>query len=383
LKDIPAALLLLGAAIVSPLCGADEAMMVVATRYLQAEGVSHAHLYLYKEDGTFVRQLTKFEKGQDHAPLFSPDGKEILFLHTPDSEDEGGKNVTDAKSPASLEPWRIETSGKGLKKLPELPDWYRTARNADHFTPWFPDNWPTNAPAPGHPDKGWERKFSELPTRAEIDSLPVTRVTSPGGVYELILKLGPDDLGFNGPGNGKFYELSNLRSGKSWRLGELPGFLGLTDLLHESSHPQTLFLQQGALNVVFFSLHMGSTFGEACIALDLKKPSLLALPGHQVAWRDDRKVPSTLPEHGDNPGNAIPMALPGEPFFLVLGMNRYEPIPGSKKTANISYLTRFDAALNETPYVQLRTAPIFYGASLYRPGKSPAVIKIGQNIGRD
>lgn len=351
--------------------------MVVATRYLQAEGVSHARLYLYKEEGTFLCQLTKFEKGHDHDPLFSPDGKEIVFLHTPDSEVEGGKNVADAKSPASVEPWRIEPTGKGLKKLPELPDWYRTARNADYFTPWFPDNWPTNAPAPGHPDKVWERKSSEPPTWAEIDSLPVTRVSSPGGVYELILKLGPEDLGFNGPGNGKFYEFRNLRSGKSWRLGELPGFLGLTDLLHESSHPQTLFLQQGALNVVFFSLHIGSTDGDWCIALDLSVPSLHVLPGNSVALRQEEGASKA------RGGNAMPIPLPGEPFFLVLGTNRYEPIPGSKKTANISYLTRFDAALNGTPYVQLRTAPIFYGASLYRPGKSPAVMKIGQNIGRD
>jgi hypothetical protein len=153
--------------------------------------------------------------------------------------------------------------------------------------------------------------------------------------------------------------------------------LGLTDLLHESSHPQTLFLQQGALNVVFFSLHIGSTDGDWCIALDLSVPSLHVLPGNSVALRQEEGAPEA------RGGNAMPIPLPGEPLFLVLGTNRYEPIPGSKKTANISYLTRFDAALNGTHYVQLRTAPIFYGASLYRPGKSPAVMKIGQNIGRD
>lgn len=354
--------------------------MVVATRYLQAEGVSHAHLYLYKEDGTFLRQLTKFERGQDHDPLFSPDGKEIVFLHTPDSEDEGRKNVADAKSPASVEPWRIETSGKGLKKLPEPPEWYRTAKNTDHFTQWPGKTSSDDPPKFGEANKGWNEKGEPWPD--VMQRKPAT-LLSPDGVFQLTLRLGPDDLYGNGPGNGRLYELRNLNSGKNWLLGGLPVFLGLTNLLHEFSHTGQFFCQQGNLNVVFFSLHMGSTFGEACIALDLNKPSLLALPGHQVAWRDDRKVPSTLPEHGDNPGNAIPMALPGEPFFLVLGMNRYEPIPGSKKTANISYLTRFDAALNGTPYVQLRTAPIFYGASLYRPGKSPAVIKISQNIGRD
>jgi len=350
--------------------------MVVATRYLQAEGVSHAQLYLYKEDGTFLRQLTKFEKGQDHDPLFSPDGKEIVFVRTSGSE--AVNNVAEASFTRSSSPeyWRVSTTGEGLRRLDQVPGWYRVAGNAEYFTPWFSENQPVNASPSGHPDKGWERKFSEPPTRAEIDSLPVTRETSPDGKYELILKLGPEDLGFNGPGNGKFYELRNLRSGKSWRLGELPGFFGLTDLLHESSHPQTFFLQHGALNVVFFDIHMGSTDGDWCIALDLSLPILHFLPGDGVALRPQGS-------DGETGGNAIPILLPGEACFLALGEKRYQSVPGCAKTANISYLSRFDASLKATSYAAPGTAPQFYGASLYRPGKSPAVIKIGQNIGRD
>lgn len=39
--------------------------IVVAIRYLQAEGTSHAHLYLYREDGKLLRQLTSDNTGQD------------------------------------------------------------------------------------------------------------------------------------------------------------------------------------------------------------------------------------------------------------------------------------------------------------------------------
>jgi len=66
-----------------------------------------------------------------------------------------------------------------------------------------------------------------------------------------------------------------------------------------------------------------------------------------------------------------------------LGEKRYQPVLGSGKTANISYLECFDASLKGSPYVTAGTAPQFYGASLYRPGKKPEVMKIGQSVGRD
>src|SRR5256885_12977269 len=54
--------------------------IVVAIRYLQAEGESHAHLFLYRDDGTLLRQLTKQERGQDLDPMFAPDGETIVFI---------------------------------------------------------------------------------------------------------------------------------------------------------------------------------------------------------------------------------------------------------------------------------------------------------------
>jgi hypothetical protein len=46
----------LATAFVSVARGDSE--IVIAIRYLEAAGVSHSHLYLYREDGRLLRQLT-------------------------------------------------------------------------------------------------------------------------------------------------------------------------------------------------------------------------------------------------------------------------------------------------------------------------------------
>src|SRR6266699_6018362 len=58
-----------------------DAEIVIAIRYLQAEGTSHSYLYLYREDGKLLRQLTNDNSGQDSGPIFAPDGSMIVFTH--------------------------------------------------------------------------------------------------------------------------------------------------------------------------------------------------------------------------------------------------------------------------------------------------------------
>ena len=41
-----------------------ESELVIAIRYLHAQGTSHSHLYLYREDGKLLRQLTNDNSGQ-------------------------------------------------------------------------------------------------------------------------------------------------------------------------------------------------------------------------------------------------------------------------------------------------------------------------------
>src|SRR5205809_8042316 len=82
--------------------------IVVAIRYLQAEGESHAHLFLYREDGTLLRQLTKENSGQDLDPMFAPDGEMIVFT----------REIAENK----FEYWSVEPKGGGMKKLDAEPE---------------------------------------------------------------------------------------------------------------------------------------------------------------------------------------------------------------------------------------------------------------------
>ncbi|MFN2476077.1 MAG: hypothetical protein ABR526_07035 [Chthoniobacterales bacterium] len=52
------------------------------------------------------------------------------------------------------------------------------------------------------------------------------------------------------------------------------------------------------------------------------------------------------------------------------------PISGSKKTANCSYLERWDEKLNKIRFARDATAALCYGASMYRPSDTPAVITL-------
>jgi len=87
-----------------------DSEIVIAIRYLHAEGTSHAHLYLYGEDGKLLRQLTKDDSGQDSAPIFSPDGEMVVFTR---------EELNDVR-----EFWSVKPHGTDLKKLDAAPDWY-------------------------------------------------------------------------------------------------------------------------------------------------------------------------------------------------------------------------------------------------------------------
>ena len=95
---------------------------------------------------------------------------------------------------------------------------------------------------------------------------------------------------------------------------------------------------------------------------------------------------------GVSPNYSTPFPLPGEAAFLTLTENRYVQIPGSSKTANCSYIERWGADIRErcydeaehpycggepeVRYARKGSAAICYGVSMYRPGKTPAVITI-------
>src|SRR5438477_12944635 len=97
-----------------------DSEIVIAIRYLQPKGTSHSHLYLYRENGKLLRQLTNDNSGQDSDPIFASDGETIVF--------------TREKPNDVREFWSIDPLGKKLKKLDAAPDWYSAAKSSPYFT---------------------------------------------------------------------------------------------------------------------------------------------------------------------------------------------------------------------------------------------------------
>jgi hypothetical protein len=310
--------------------GAPE--IVIAIRYLQAEGTSHSHLYLYREDGRPLRQLTNDNSGQDSAPIFAPDGANIVFTR------EKPNNIREF--------WSVDPLGKNLKKLEAAPDWYVAAKSSPYFTNVEPEESASPDPSPSAAE-------SVSPT-----ATPIPTYKSPDGSIELILRDDPNDENdqIDGPGHGKHYLLRDLKNGVETEFGKVPGFDGVFGLLHDNQDKNQHFLFEGPLRLAFFDLHLNSTDGDTVFALDLTSPRLVRL----------------------SPNWATPIPLPGEAAFLTFTENRYVPIPGNKKTANCSYMEHWDEKLNEIRYAREKSAALCYGASMYRPGKNPSVITLGR-----
>ncbi|MEY2543318.1 MAG: hypothetical protein QOE81_779 [Verrucomicrobiota bacterium] len=313
--------------------------IVIAIRYLQAEGISHSHLYLYRDDGKFLRQLTTDDSGQDVDPVFAPEGEIIVF--------------TREKSGRPLEFWSVRPLGGDSIKLDSAPAWYDQAKTSPYFTnretpkttnPEPPAAAsPESSPSPGAPGMMGERRSYK----------------APDGSVELILREDPGDSDdrVNGERHGKHYVIRYLKTGIQADFGALPGFFGAYEILHDRQNPGRQFLLDGLLRVAFFGLHVNSTDGDTTFALDLNGPRFVRL---SLNW-------------------AAPVPLPGDSAFLTLTENRYVPIPGTTKTANCSYIERWDAQLQKVRYAQAKAPAVFYGASVYRPERTPAVITIRQS----
>jgi hypothetical protein len=309
-----------------------DSEIVIAIRYLQANGTSHSHLYLYREGGKLLRQLTNDNSGQDVAPIFSPSGEAIVF--------------TREKPHKVVEYWTIKPRGEGLKKLDAAPSWYVEAKTSPYFTNLEPESESSAAPSTSPESR---ESANESPT-------PTPSYKSPDGAVEIVLREDPNDEAdqVNMPGHGAHYLLRDVKSGTETAFADLEGFEGAFGILHESQNPERHFLFDGVLRLAFFDLHLNSSDGTTVFALDLTRKRFVRL----------------------SPNWATPFPLPGESAFLTFTENRYVPIPGSTKTANCWYIEHWDENLTRLRYARDNTAAICYGFSMYRPGKNPSVITL-------
>jgi hypothetical protein len=230
-----------------------------------------------------------------------------------------------------------------LKKLDATPDWYVAAKDSPYFT---------NIGEYG----AYKVPSKESPPASPT---PVPSFKAPDDSVEIVLRedSADEDDHYYMPGHGKHYLLGDLKAGTKTEFGKIPGFLGAIGLLHENQNKDRLFLFEGPLRVTFVDLHLNSTDGDTVFALDLNGPRLVRL----------------------SPNWATPIPLRGEPAFLTFTENRYVPISDSQKTANCSYTEHWDDKLNKIRYAREKSTAICYGASMYRPDGSPAIITIRKN----
>ena len=305
-----------------------ESEVVVAMRYFQPAGTSHAHLYLYREDGKLLRQLTDDNKSQDSNPFFAPDGETIVFTRKPDAGD-------------TTEFYSVEPRGGNLRKLPAAPDWYAHTESSPAYGVLDDD-----------PDGAQLFTDNDIPKRP---TPPTYR--APDGSVELVLKTGGEADGIDGEHHGHLYLLRDLKRGKEVTLGKLPGFEALDEVLALEQDKAQRFLLAAPLHVAFFNHHIDSTAGTTVYALDLDGKRLVQL----------------------SPNYATPHPLPGEPAFLTSTPVLYVPCRAGKHTANCSSIEHWGADLKPVRYANGKAAGDCYGASMYRPGKSPAAIYLKFN----
>jgi len=270
-----------------------------------------------------LRQLTKEGSGQDLDPMFAPDGETIVFT----------REIAENK----FEYWSVEPKGGNVKRLDAQPDWYLNTKTSSYFV------WP------------------EMEGSGDDESAPAfgertQKFRAPDGSVELVLRevKGDENDSVNGPEHGKHYVLRDVKSGKTTEFPKIPGFEGAVEQLQLREDAKVRFLFDGALRLAFFGVHLNSTDGDTDYALDLTNRRFVRLSKN---W-------------------AASFPLTGDGAFLSMTYVRYVPIPGSTKTANCSYLERWDSSLKPLRFAREGTAAVCYGASMYRQGKTPAIINI-------
>jgi hypothetical protein len=279
-----------------------HADLVVSLRYFKSEGTSHFHLFLYKDDGKLVRQLTSPEDAHDTEPIFSASGSEIAFTR----ETKAGKRIMS-----------IRPDGTDLRTLPQAPAWYRSAEDFAYELTGGGDN-----------DALWK------PGNAELS------IVTPDGRTEVKLK---DVDNFKIQQNHAAHSFGalavrNRADRNETRVVTMGDRVdAYCDLATRKGSP---FLLLDGLRALFYWQWGGSTAGPRLGVLDLDKKKAMFL--------------------SENP--AVPVPHGSRSGFFVICEHRYQPLPGTKKTVNCVYLDWWNAELKRTRFA--KALSLFGGASV-------------------
>ncbi len=273
--------------------GASE--IVIAIRYLQPKGTSHSHLYLYREDGKLLRQLTNDNSGQDSDPIFSPNGETIVFAREKQND--------------TREFWSIDPRGTKLKKLDAASDWYSATKSSPYFTnlEQGEEHSSSASPAAAQEESGSPSATGESAERPEHPSVtaldavadaqdrPPITIKAPDGSGEIFWRKGEDK---EDPLDWIMW-FRDSKSGEEAMIGKLRGFPSF-EPLRIGKNKDGQFLFDGPLRLVFFSCHLNSSDGDTVEAFDFNKRKLVQLsPNWKIgtwkfpAVRKPRTVPTS------------------------------------------------------------------------------------------
>ncbi len=195
--------------------------IAIAIRYLQPEGTSHSHLYLYREDGKLLRQLTNDNSGQDSDPIFASDGEMIVFTR---------EKPNDAR-----EFWSIDPRGTKLKKLDAAPDWYSAAKSSPYFTSGGQEEAPSSSPSPPQEESASPAATGESTGQQEHQSVTALDavadatdrapeiIKAPDGSGEIFWRKGKEGEGPDEALNWVMW-FRDLKSAQETQIGRLRGF---------------------------------------------------------------------------------------------------------------------------------------------------------------
>jgi hypothetical protein len=286
-----------------------RADVVASIRYFKAEGVSHYHLFLFRDDGTLVRQLTSPEDAHDVGPKFIERGQAILFTRK-----QGKKEQT----------WRIGTDGIGLRKLSKAPAGF-----------------PVKADPPSYFAHETEEKL-QPPWEPVPDGF---RMAVPGSKVEL-LTTNKDESGNVRQVMGTFHHIvmHDTESGTKVDLavdrGEEIWMCGWMTC------QGTPFLQREGMSVAFFYQTFGSSDVYRVGAIDLLREKVVPISQHN---------PADFVPHGTRPG-----------FFSICS-EFYQDLPGTSLVVNCLYLDWWDKDFKRVRFSQKLS--LFGGASIFVAGQ--------------
>lgn len=303
---------------------ASMRVVISIRKFTPDENRSYFHLFLYSGDGKMIRQLTSTSGADDTNPVFSPDGKQVVFERALP----GSKNI------ATVFFYRIDDlSNPKPVILPgddALTRYYRAeiARN-EKRAEWVKPESITSGSAETLIYHSSNREY----TIERHHNWP----------SEKNLKT---DYGYDDTSSTTIFWLRDTATSTTQRLSTFSGFMSL-----QGVNDDTPFLIRPPLRVAFLQYHRTSTDGTMHFALDLNQRRFV-----EIAHNAAEIFP--LPNH--------------LPAFLCLCDEWYQNIGNGHTSANCRYLDLWSPELKRT-----RLGPpisLFGGATIQIPNQAPQSI---------